>query len=99
MSLKNLQRKAFWLFFASAFLFLVSLMGVAALFGVTIRASVVEVFVLLSLLFAWIMTRHAESPSEKIRQWKAQELADEAWKLFLSSSPVGWLVWLWQKAA
>ncbi|TSC64840.1 MAG: hypothetical protein G01um101491_140 [Parcubacteria group bacterium Gr01-1014_91] len=95
MSLKNLHRKAFWLFFASAFLFLVSLIGIIALFGVTIRASVVEVSALLSLLFAWIMTRHAESPSEEIRQWKAQELADEAWRLFLLSNPVGWLVWLW----
>lgn len=98
MSLRNLQRKAFVLFFSAAFLFLVSVVGIVALFGVTIRVSVVEVSALLSLAFAWVMTRHAESLNEKIRRWKTQELADEAFNMFLRSNPVGWLVWLWLKA-
>jgi hypothetical protein len=106
MTLNASYWKAFLLFFFSLFLFcylllVPGMLGVAALLGGTFRAGlgVAILITVSSALFAWFMTLHPESSDENLRRWQAEELLEEARRLFLRSNPVGWLIRLWQKAA
>lgn len=94
MEAKSLYRKAFWLFFSAIALFLITAFGVAALWVAIPVVPVGLIVALLSLFCAWVLCLHPESLDEKIGTRRAAELADEAWKFFLRSNPVGCLVWL-----
>lgn len=94
MEAKSLYRKAFWLFFFGALLFFITAIsvgvaGIAVFFGVAVRvgSGTAILVTIVSLAFAGLMVVRPESSDEKIRQWRAQELADEAWRSFSAPTP------------